>query len=175
MQGPMETTLIVIGATVAIYLIVAGMANRVARPWRMEMAALGRDLLERADIPEKVKKYISHIMDRAFDWSFMIRVVAEFPGDAYRLLSQLGRSEKQGIELPRELASFVELPEGRRFLMLAQRSMLAANPLFTLLWFVEIIPFILIVVAMGSTVILLRGVQPLIERSFDSNNGRHAH
>lgn len=99
-------------------------------PVRDELLEVSESLLGSPKYPDVQKDMISVLLDEAMDWNYMVGMVMAYP----RLLWRAMRSD----ESPSILDDFVLDKDFRHFVSLHSRSVTAINPLFTLIFRVEV-------------------------------------
>jgi len=123
--------LLVAGVAIA-HPIVMRLIMEAVQPVRLEMAELGRTLVNREDVPKRHKDTIAMIVRDAFAWKFMIGVFFVLP--FYAFIRVIGRPLGDPF---RDVESLEARKMMERFVELFAISTAAANPFFFVLVGVE--------------------------------------
>lgn len=125
----------VLGIAVAYPVIMRALAEAV-HPYRLEMADLGRELVEQTGQDEKVVAYVRGCMRDALNWRELPVIgTAVF---AAAINAAIGRGRFQSL-VPKTAEDQGKL---LRFTKLYVISITAANPIFGILFFIELLALI---------------------------------
>lgn len=108
----------------------------LARNSRRELAALGKEILHSPDFDERHKQLVSDMLRDALDWRFMMNVTLEYPFVLFRRVRKAlaGKREKR----PEWFNKFMQDERAIRFVKLHMASVQHANPLFTVVFYIEL-------------------------------------
>jgi hypothetical protein len=125
--------LIALATIVVSYPIVMRVAAAIAHPARLRMADLGRKLLASPRLSEPQKSLVDSMLDDAFDWRILIALTIALPFFCVVLvIRRKSKSVFSGIddvELARDIHEFQKC---------YMKAICAANPLFALLFLLEL-------------------------------------
>jgi hypothetical protein len=137
-------TFILSAAVVAFaYPIAMRFIARAVQPSRLEMAALGDELLTSPHISEIDKGFIEMQLDEAFDWRDMLMIMIVIPIMAPKFI--LDRPDRYWPNIQDEAVR----KKFERFFTLSYRSASAANPICAVVCSIEFALLGLILVPLG--------------------------
>lgn len=142
MDATAQIALIVALAAIAAYPFVMRLAAARAHPMRLRMAEVGKTLLTAPRLDETRKEQVDLLLDMAFDWRVMIGLCAALPVAVVRRRFR-GRPARPAPADPETEYAWND------FMSAFTRSVAAANPLFSVVFAIEIAVLVLLLVPFG--------------------------
>jgi hypothetical protein len=145
MELSLTATIVLVGFVIAAILYPIGMRAlaRSAQAERLQLAALGDELLSSPTLSEEGKDIIENMLDDAYNWRVMLLLTVRIPLSSWRIAL---RHHKNGHLTPAHA-------ETRRkvdcFLMMFIRSVAVANPLAAVICAIEMAVLALLLFPMG--------------------------
>jgi len=122
----MSTLTIVMIAAVFCYPVVSAVILKLTERTRDELADVVRGMLVDPTISEEHKVLISSMVDDVFDWRFMAFASVVFP---FVAISRRAETEITPVD-----RAFFKREDSSRLVRLHMRSVMAASPIFTLVF-----------------------------------------
>ncbi|ADV12919.1 hypothetical protein [Mesorhizobium ciceri] len=141
---------IVMAAIVATfcYPLISSLILKMTERTRDEFADLVRKLLVDPSVSEDRKVFISSMVDDVFDWRFMAMASVVFP-----LVVLTHRVER---DLTGEDRAFFEREDAKRLIVLHMKSVMAASPIFTIVFLItSTLALLLKVFSLGMSIRIL--------------------
>lgn len=129
-----------------IYPLIKGLLLHATQGVRQRLLEVGGKILTAPDVSEGHKKLISAMLDDALDWRYMAFTVIIVPKIVFLFL--FGKRSRDKIS--DEDKAFMVREDVDRFLAYHLRSVMAASPLFSLLFIIEILILVLIMIFSAS-------------------------
>ncbi|PSJ55744.1 hypothetical protein [Pseudaminobacter soli (ex Li et al. 2025)] len=122
----MSTIAIVTIVAVFCYPVVSAIILKLTQRTRDEFADLVRSVLADPTVAEDQKVFVSSLVDDVFDWRFMLIAAVVFP---FVVLTDRVRKD-----MTEEDRRFFAREDARRLIGLHMKAVMAASPIFTLLF-----------------------------------------
>ena len=151
-QWPLWAIAFLIGV---VYPVAHILWLRVMQPVRLRFADVGIALLDSDTLSERQKQIVEDYLDDAFDWKLSISLAFRFlPLMTPHLLSQVGSVLKhqtpfQDAEAFSDFEGLVTTEGGEEFIRLHLMCVLGSNPVFGLVFFIQLLVLVLVVGSVG--------------------------
>lgn len=155
---------IVIVAAAFAYLLVERWQIKSSEPARNEMLDIGQRMLGSPKYSDLQKQMISDLLDEANDSGFMVQMVFRLPWTIWRMLRPNGSLPTDQIEIDRDFS---------RFLSLHQKCTAAANPLFFVIFRIEIAIMTLFLGLLLGTLVMAVTASRVARKLSESDSNRN--
>ncbi|MDF2369364.1 MAG: hypothetical protein P1V21_01095 [Rhizobiaceae bacterium] len=147
-MSDLPTAFWVVAGVVLAYPVLCSVVLRMAEDTRLELADTGRALLQSPKVTEEQKYLITDMLADVFDWKFMAMASIALPMSILTSSYTRDFSEKE--------KQFLYRDDVKKFYRLHFRSVMAASPFFTVIFFiVAAILFLFVIAFIGWSMINL--------------------